>query len=79
MKLAKDTENDIDIDNNPQLLAKMANDAVQEAIKEHHLNGRSVFYSENGNLIEHFPDGRKVVIKELEKKETFNLKKYLEG
>jgi hypothetical protein len=77
INLKEDTENDID--NNPQLLAKLANESVQEAIKEHHGNGRSVFYAENGNLIEHFPDGRKVVVKELEKKERFNLRKYMEG
>lgn len=75
--LKEDTENDIE--NNPQLLAKMANESVKEAIKEHHRNGRSVFYAEDGNLIEHFPDGKKVVIKKLEKKETFNLREYMEG
>lgn len=68
-----------DIDKSPQLLAKLAKEAVTKAIKEHHENGRSVFYAENGNLIEHFPDGRKVVIKKLEVKETFNLREYLEG
>ena len=74
--MKEDTENDID--NNPQLLAKLASESVQEAIKEHHRNGRSVFYAENGNLIEHFPDGKKVVVKKLDKKDTFNLKEYLE-
>ena len=72
-------EDNNDIDKSPQLLAKLAKEAVIKAIKEHHENGRSVFYAENGNLIEHFPDGRKVVIKELEKKETFNLREYMEG
>lgn len=72
-------EDNNDIDESPQLLAKLAKEAVIKAIKEHHENGRSVFYAENGNLIEHFPDGRKVVIKKLEVKETFNLREYLEG
>ena len=34
INLKEDTENDID--NNPQLLAKLASESVQEAIKEHH-------------------------------------------
>jgi hypothetical protein len=61
-----------------QLLAKMANEAVKEAIAEHHRNGRSVFYAENGNLVEHTASGEKNVIKKLEVKEKFSLRKYLE-
>lgn len=74
-----DNNEQLDPSDNPKLLAKMARDAVHKAIKEHHENGRSVFYAEDGNLIEHFPDGKKVVIKKLKEKKTFNLRKYMEG